>query len=569
MAMETNNDAALEQQRMLAEIGYRGNKNLRKAGLNQEWTKQQLVEWKKCHDDPVYFINTYVKIVHIDHGIVPFKMWDFQIKLIEDLHNNRFVIGLWPRQQGKSTTIAAYMLHFVLFNSNKICAILANKAAGARDILGRIQMAYELLPFWMKMGVEDWNKGNFSLENGSSIIASATSSSAIRGKSISFLLLDEFAFVPKNMAEDFFRSVYPTISSGKSSKIAIISTPYGMNHYYKLWNEAKAGQNGYTPNRATWDMIPGRDAAWQKETIKQTSLESFNQEFDCKFLGSSGTLIAPWKLQAMTYKEPIFEGEDGFKMYIAPQKGHSYIATVDTAEGLGLDYHAIGVFDVSIRPYQQVAVYRNAYLEPLLLPDLAVSLATKYNMAYILVELNNLGPEVANTIYIDLEYENVMFTTSGGRNGQVLGGGFAGKTQFGLKSSTQSKRVSCSLVKTLIENDQLIINDFDTYSEFTTYIRDKNTFNAEEGHNDDLVCTCRLFAWITGQRYFKEEMEQDLRDTLNRKQVDRMEEMLVPFGIIDDGLEDDDIFGRVELHENEYTNFLDREMVHSSWKNYR
>lgn len=535
--------------------GYRGNKNLRAPGINQSWTAEEILEYKKCQDDPIYFIRKYVKIVDIDKGIVPFDLWSFQEKLIEDIHNNRFTIGLWPRQVGKSTTIAAYMLHFVLFNSNKTCAILAHKAAGANEILGRIQNAYELLPTWLQMGVLDWNKGSFVLENKSKIIASATSSSAIRGTSISFLLLDEFAFVPRNIADDFFRSVYPTISSGTQSKIAIISTPYGMNHYYKLWNEAVNGDNGYKPNRAFWHQVPGRDKKWKDEVIKNTSEESFNQEFDCEFLGSAGTLISATKLAEMTYKKPVFEDKEGLKIYEPPMQGKAYIMTVDTSEGLGLDSHAISVFDVSKVPYNQVAVYKNSELETLLLADVALSIAEKYNEAHVLIELNNLGNEVANTLYLDLEYENIIFVTMNGRNGQVMGGGFAGKTQFGIKSTSQSKRISCSLTKTLIENDKLIINDFDTYSEFTTFVRDKNTYNAEEGHNDDLVTCVRLFAWITGQQYFKEEMEQDLRSSLNRSSVDKMEEMLTPFGIIDDGIAGDDIHERVEFHQNNMFDF--------------
>lgn len=537
-------DANIEE----AERGYRGNRNLRPSGQQQQWTPEQLLEWKKCHDDPIYFVKNYVKIVHIDHGVVPFKLWDFQEELIKDLHENRFVIGLWPRQQGKSTTIAAYMLHYVIFNDNKDCAILANKASGAREILGRIQMAYELLPYWMKMGVRDWNKGSIYLENGSSIIAAATSGSAIRGLSISFLLLDEFAFIPKNMAEDFFRSVYPTISSGKSSKIAIISTPYGMNHYYKLWNEAKSGENGYKPNRAYWHQVPGRDKKWQADTIKATSQESFNQEFECEFLGSSGTLIASWKLKAMTYMNPIFKDDEGLAVFYKANPEHQYMVTVDTAEGLGQDYHAISVVDISERPYQQVARYRNAYLDPLLLPDVVHSMATMYNEAFVLIELNHLGHEVAVTLYQDLEYENIMFVTMNGRNGQILGGGFAGNTQYGLKTTAQSKRVSCSLLKTLIENDELIVNDWDTYSELTTFVRDKNSYEAEEGCNDDLVTSLRLFAWVTGQRYFKEDMERDIRLNLSRREVDRMEEMLTPFGIIDDGVHEETIDDRIAYH---------------------
>ena len=543
--------------------GYRGNKNLRAPNQKQEWTVEQIKEYKKCSDDPVYFIKKYIKIIHIDHGFIPFELWDFQVKLIEDIHNNRFTIGLWPRQMGKSTTIAAYMLWFVMFNADKECAILANKASGAMEILHRIQMAYEAVPNWLKMGVLDWNKGTALFENRSSIRAFATSGDGIRGRSINFLLLDEFAFVPRNIAEDFFRSVYPTISSGKTSKIAIISTPCGMNHYYKMWNEADPNHknfNGYVRNETYWHLHPDRDEEWKEaETKRIGGQEAFDQEYGCEFLGSAGTLIASWKLAELSYITPIYEDKEGLKLYKKPVRGNSYICTVDVSEGLGQDYHAVSVFDVTKMPYEQVATYRNAYLDNLLFPDVIMSIANNYNQAYVLVEINSIGGEVANILYQDLEYENIMFVTANGRNGQVLGGGFAGNTQFGFKSTKQSKRVSCSLTKTLIENDKLIINDFVTYSEFTTFIRDKQTYNAEEGHNDDMVTTVRLFAWITGQQYYKDEMEHDLRTSLNRKEVDRLEDMLVPFGIIDDGIGADDIHSRIEDHRNSmYEDTLDQ-----------
>jgi hypothetical protein len=528
---------------------YRGNKNLRKAGVQQEWTKEEIVEYARCSSDPIYFIKKYIKIVSLDDGVIPFELWDFQERLIDDIHNNRFVIGMWPRQSGKSTTIASYMLHYILFNANKTCAILANKASGAREILSRVQMAYELLPYWLKMGVDDdWNKGSMSLENGSRIVAAATSSSAIRGMTVNFVLLDEFAFVPFNMAEDFFRSVYPTISSGKSSKIIIISTPYGMNHFYKIWNEAKNDKNGYVPNRAFWNDVPNRDEEWKKETIRNIGEEAFNQEFDCEFMGSAGTLIDGAKLSVMTYQTPIKENNDGLRMYFEPEEDHSYIMTVDTSEGLDQDYHALSIFDISVTPYQQVLTFRSNSLNYLLLPDLIHSLGTKYNEAYVLLELNSMGNEVANLLYMDLEYENIMMVTmTGGRAGQVLGDGHKGRTQFGLKTTAQSKRVSCALLKTLIETDQLIVNDFNTYQEFTTFVRNKNSYEAEEGHNDDLVTTCRLFAWIIGQEYFKEEMEKDIRMNISRNQLSSIDDMMMPFGVYDDGIEDD-IHDRVAYH---------------------
>lgn len=504
----------------------------------------------RCADDHILFDENFDEIFAKDtlnKKIVTKQGFEKVIKINEldcsenmyDLQINSSEHRFWTSEilSHNSTSIAAYMLHFVLFNPNKFCAILANKADSAREILGRIQLAYELLPFWLKQGVIDWNKGSFSLENGSKIIAAATSSSAIRGKSLSFLLLDEFAFVPKNMADEFFRSVYPTISSGKESKIAIISTPYGMNHYYKLWNEAVTGKNDYIPHLADWTCVPGRNEEWKIETIRNIGEEAFRQEFEVEFQGSSGTLISGTKLKSMTYRDPIFQDSDGLKIYYTPEKDHSYIMTVDVSEGTGLDFHAINVIDITDYPYQQVAVFRNQFLDTVLLPDAILSLGEKYNDAFVMIEINSIGQTVAEILFTDLEYEHLMFTTMSGRKGQVLGGGFSGKTQYGLKMTKQSKRIGCSLLKTLIENDQLIINDYDTYSELTTFVRNKGSYEAEVGCNDDSVMSLVSFAWITGQQYFKEDMEQDLRQNINRKVVDHLEEMLVPFGAIDDGTE--------------------------------
>jgi hypothetical protein len=327
------------------------------------------------------------------------------------------------------------MLHYVLFNSNKLCAILANKADSAREILGRIQESYENLPFWMKMGVEDWNKGSFTLENGSKIIAAATSSSAIRGKSCNIILLDEYAFVPKNIADQFYRSVFPVISSGTTTKIIMVSTPFGMNHFYKMWNEAVQGINGFVYHRVFWNQIPGRDEKWRKDTINKIGEEAFRQEFEGEFIGSAGTLIAPDVLKTLTYKKAFFEDAEGLKIYEVPQKDSRYIALVDTSEGLGQDYHVINIINISTYPYNQVAVYRNAVLDPMLLPDVIFSLVTKYNGAYVLAELNSMGQQTVNILKDDLEYENIMTVIPSGRLGQILGGGHSSKVQFGLKMS--------------------------------------------------------------------------------------------------------------------------------------
>jgi hypothetical protein len=440
-----------------------------------------------------------------------------------------------------STTVASYMLHYVLFNPNKLCAILANKVDSAIEILGRIQESYENLPFWLKMGVIDWNKKSVTFENGSRIIAAATSSSAIRGKSANLILLDEYAFVPKNIADQFYRSVFPVISSGTTTKLVVVSTPFGMNHFYKLWNEAVQGINGFVYHRVFWNQIPGRDEAWKKSTItKMGSIEAFKQEFEGEFIGSAGTLISGEKLKVLTYMPPIFEDPDGLKLYKPVSREAKYMLSVDTSEGLGLDFHSIQIINISEYPYEQVGVYRNPYLDPLLLPDIIFALANKFNEAYVIFELNSMGAQVAEILYSDLEYENILTVTSSGRKGQVLGGGFGGeRSQMGLKMSKASKRVGTSSLKTLIENDQLIINDFDTYSELTTFVRNKGSYEAEEGCNDDTVMSLVVFAWVITQKYFKEDMEQDIRMNINRSAVDHYDDKLVPFGIIDDGIDEE------------------------------
>ena len=232
-------------------------------------------------------------------------MWPFQEKLIKNFHKNRFNICMMPRQTGKSTTSVSYLLHYAIFNDNINIGILANKAATARDLLGRLQTAYENLPKWMQQGIVAWNKGSMDLDNGSKIMAASTSAAAVRGMTFNIIFLDEFAFVPNHIADDFFSSVYPTISSGKSTKIIIVSTPKGMNHFYRMWHDAERGKNEYVPTEVHWSEVPGRDAKWKAQTIANTSEAQFKVEFECEFLGSVDTLIAPSKLKAMAYNDPV------------------------------------------------------------------------------------------------------------------------------------------------------------------------------------------------------------------------------------------------------------------------
>jgi hypothetical protein len=492
-------------------------------------------------EDPIYFIKNYIKIVSLDHGLVRYELYDFQEKIVDTIHNDRFTICKMPRQSGKSTTMVSYILHYILFNPNMNVAILANKAATARDILGRLQLAYENLPKWLQQGVVSWNKGSVDLENGSRVVASSTSSSAVRGGSYNMIFLDEFAFVPTNVAEDFFSSVYPTISSGKTTKVIIVSTPNGMNLFYKLWVDAEHKRNSYNIVDVHWSQVPGRDEKWKIETIANTSEEQFKREFECEFLGSANTLIHPTKIKSMAFKNPITSNA-GLDMYEKPQHGSTYVLVADVARGTKNDYSAFIVFDVSTVPYQIVAKYRDNEIKPMLFPNVIHDVAKSYNMAYVMVEVNDIGEQVATALQFDLEYENLIMASMRGRAGQVVGGGFSGgKAQLGVRTTKAVKKIGCSNLKQMIEDNKLIVEDYDTINELSTFIVKGASFEADDGCNDDLVACLFIFAWVTDQQYFKELTDSDIRKTMMSEQQDALEQDMAPFGFIVNGLEDENI----------------------------
>ena len=518
---------------------YLGNPNLKKAGTPINFTKKQVNEWIKCKNDPIYFAVNYIKIISLDEGLVPFEMYDFQKKILEDFHENRFNIAKLPRQTGKSTTVVAYLLFYAIFYDSVNIGILANKASTARELLSRLQLAYENLPKWMQHGVLVWNKGNVELENGSKILAASTSASAVRGMSFNILFLDEFAFVPNHVAEQFFASVYPTITSGKSTKVIIISTPNGMNHFYKMWEDARRGKNGYVTNEVHWSQVPGRDAKWKEETIKNTSPRQFAQEFECDFLGSADTLISPSKLQTIPFTDPIASNA-GLDVYERAEADHEYIITVDVARGIGGDYSAFIVFDITTMPYKIVAKYRNNEIKPVLFPSVIFQVAKEYNNPYVLVEVNDIGDSIAATLNYDLEYPNVLMCAMRGRAGQIVGQGFSGnKTQLGVKMSVTVKKIGCANLKAIIEEDKLIFTDFQIFQELTTFVQKKQAWEADEGYHDDLVMCMVLFAWLVMQEYFKEMTDQDIRRRIYEEQRNQIEQDMAPFGFIDDGMGDD------------------------------
>ena len=474
----------------------------------------------------------------MDEGLIPFKLYPFQKEIIGTFHNNRFTICKLPRQSGKSTTIIGYLIHFAIFNESTNVAILANKASTARDLLARFQLAYENLPSWMQMGVLNWNKGSLELENGSRIIAASTSASAIRGMTFNIIFLDEFAFIPSHIAEQFFASVYPTITSGKSSKVMIVSTPHGMNMYYRMWMDAVNEKSEFIPIEVHWSEVPGRDEKWKESTIANTSERQFQQEFECSFLGSIDTLISVLKLQEMPYWEPI-EKNAGLDIFERPEKEHDYCVSVDVARGGSKDYSAFVVLDITTLPYKLVAKYRSNEIKPLIFPEIIHKVARNYNNAHLLVEINDIGGQVADALHYDMAYENIIMTQLRGRLGQVVGGGFGDSaTDLGIRTTKSLKRIGCSNLKQLIEGDKLEIHDFDVIVELSNFIQKGQSFEAEEGASDDLVMCLVFFAWLTDQQYFKEMTDEDIRKRLFESQKENIEADMAPFGFIDDGILD-------------------------------
>lgn len=518
---------------------YQNNPNLKAEGVKLQFTPEQIAERIRCASDPIYFMEKYIKIVHVDRGLVPFTMYDFQKQLVQSYIDNRYTIGKLPRQVGKSTVTVAFILWTILFGPMQSIAILANKASTAKDILSKLQLAYEHIPLWMQQGIKAWNKGSIELENGSKVKATSTASSSARGGTYNLIFLDEFAFVPTNIAEDFFTSVFPTISSGKSTKVVMISTPNGMNLFYKFWMDAhKKGKdwNGFHAIEAHWSVVPGRDQAWYEEQIRVLGEEKFNQEYGCEFLGSANTLISGAKLGAMPWKDPMLK-HGCVDVYEKPQPGHLYIIPVDTARGTNLDYSAFTVIDATTAPYRVVAKYRSNKIDSYNYPSVIHNVATIYNNAHLLVEINDVGKQVADILHNDLEYEHIFSTLNMGRGGQRLSGGFKKGAKLGVATSEPMRKIGCSNLKALVESDQLLVEDFDIIKEFTTFSLKNGKYQAEEGEHDDLVMCLVLFGWLTTQPLFKDLTDLDIRKRMEEEKIAIASESVLPFGIVSTGQE--------------------------------
>jgi hypothetical protein len=521
----------------MTDKGYLGNQNLKGKNAQIEFDSNMVKEYLKCAKDPIYFSEAHIKIVHVDHGLIPIRLYDYQKDIIEEITNNRRVAVNTSRQAGKTTTAAAVILHYVLFNEYKTVALLANKGDAAREILDRIKIAYEALPKWMQQGVVEWNKGSVEFENGCKIIAAATSSSGIRGKSISFLYIDETAFVEN--WENFFASVFPTISSGDTTKILFTSTPNGLNHFYKTCEGAREGTNGYKFIEVPWYKVPGRDAAWKQETISAMdfNLQKFAQEFECQFLGSSGTLIEGSKLKSLIPRTPIVD-QHNISMHDRPVEGNTYVIVADVSRGKGLDYSAFSVFDVTQMPYKQVCVYRDNMVTPVDYAEVIYRIGKSYNDASVLIEINDIGAQVSDVLHYDFECENILYTESAGRSGKRISGGFGKNVDKGIRTTKTVKSIGCNILKLLIEQDQLIVNDFNTIQELSTFSRRGNSYEAESGTHDDMVMGLVLFSWLTDQTFFKDITDINTMMKLRQKTENELMDNLTPFGFNMDDMYD-------------------------------
>ena len=533
------------------QVSYHGNPNLKPLAYQHDFTKEEIKEYMKCKEDPVYFIEKYVKIITLDKGLQPFKLYDCQKEKVDVIMNNRRVVLMEGRQQGKTVTAAACILHYTIFEEDKTVAIMANKSAAAREVLNRYQIMYENLPLWMQQGVRVWNKGDVELENNSKVLTAATTAAAIRGKSVNWLYIDEAAIIPNNVADEFFTSVYPTISAGETTKILLTSTPLGYNHFWKFWNEAEKKTNGFEHMFIPYYEIPGRDEKWLEEQKQLLGEVKFNQEVMCEFLGSTNTLINSQTIGRLSSKTPEFQN-NGLDIYENPEEGHYYAIACDTARGIGGDYSAFVVVDITDMPYKVVAKYRKNDIAPMLYPDVIGKVGRDYNNAFILVEVNDIGQQVAEILHQEVEYENILSTVTEQQR-QYVSPGFGKATKHGVTTSKQVKRQGCFTFKSLLEEQKLLIFDEHIIHEISTFIEKGNTYQADEGYHDDLVMCMVLFGWLTSQNFFKDMTDVNVREGLYGQQMGEIESNLTPFIRVDGQEPEVEVLGNdVWLLEDEY-----------------
>lgn len=505
-----------------SELGYLGNPQVKRDGVEQNWSADEVREYTKCMLDPAYFATKYIKVINLDRGLVPFDLYPYQGQMFEHFNSNRFNIVLACRQSGKSISSVVYILWYAIFHPEKTIAILANKGATAKEMLSRVTLALENLPFFLQPGCKALNKMSIEFSNNSKIVAGSTSKSSIRGLSVNLLFLDEFAFVDN--AAEFYTSTYPVVTSGKETKVIITSTANGIgNVFHKIWEGAVQGTNEYKPFRVDWWDVPGRDEEWKRQTIANTSELQFNQEFGNTFHGTGNTLIAADVLLSLKSEVPMYV-QDNVKVYTRPERDHTYIMFVDVAKGRGQDYSTFNIVDVSIHPFRQVATYRDNKISPLLFPDIIYKYAKTYNECWVVIESNDAGQVVCNGLYYDLEYENMYVEST------------LKADALGVNMNKKIKRIGCSHMKDLIESRKLEIIDADTILELSTFVASATSYEASDGNHDDLVMNFVMMGWFSTTPFFTDMADVNVKDMMFAERARQIEDDLVPFGIIDDGM---------------------------------
>lgn len=489
--------------------------NNRKIFSYREYKTEELLELIKCFQDPIYFCNTYCKIVTLDKGLTSTHLFPYQETMIKAVATSNYVICKFPRQSGKTTATSMLCLWLALFNDDYNIGIVAQNEKTAIGILSRVKKAYDNLPEFLKMETINWSAKTVVFVNGSMISVSGTSAASARGGSYNFLYLDEFAFVPDHIQHEFYQSTIPTITAGNTGKILITSTPHGLNKFYKIWKDSENGNNKFRRVAIEWFEVPGRDEKWRREQENLLGKDGFLQEYNCDFLGSTHTLISAKKLQEMSWGEPLQE-HDGLDIYKYPTAGHQYIIVADVSQGINLDYSAFIVFDVTKWPITIAAKYQNNKINSIKYAQLLVSIAKNYNNAYCLVEVNNIGIEIADIMFTDFEYTNLFSCHNKNKDKklELTLSDMIGESRLGVITSQLVKRLGCNSLKNMIESDRLIIEDHDIIEQLSVFVQFKKSYQAEAGKNDDLVVCLFLFAYLVDSDIYKQLSDKSFRKEL-------------------------------------------------------
>ncbi len=482
-------------------------------GHKVNYTKEMVWELQKCASDIVYFAENYFTVLHPIHGKKRLceleGLYDFQKDMIKNFSENRFSIVLASRQVGKTTCSCIYLLWFALFNTDKTLAILANKQSTAQSIVGDIKIAYEQLPAFMKPGVKKYDALTIEFDNGTTVFSRATSEDALRGESVSLLFLDEFAFVPENVADAFWASNFPTISTGGS--IIIVSTPNGTaGLYYELWKKASNREKDnrgvlWKSIRIRWDQHPDRDEKWKDEMLESIGKVKFSQEFDCSFTGSTYTLITGDTLEKLNSIDPAFYVEEGYYLWKRPEPNRIYLMGGDVAKGANSDFHVLNIFDVTDfyknGKYEQVAIFRRNDISAFDFKDKIIEIGKQWNDAMVIIENNDIGHAVVQNLYFDDGYENTWFNQD--------------KGEYGIRATTKTKPIALSYFKEDIESFKMLIHSEDMVRELSYYEEIRTgIFGARNGreYHDDTVASGYWVSYALRSLYFQDFYEWWLKN---------------------------------------------------------